>query len=150
MPALRISCPSRPARATSIVETLTVPDFVDLLSKKNVAAPGPLRDADRAWPPAARARRAGPSRHFLASGSEVFMKAVSYVMYYAPVGMAAYFAYLVGVFGPKLLGGVRAGDGAVLPRVHRVLLRRVHGLRLAGRRAARRCGASGGTSCRLR
>jgi Na+/H+-dicarboxylate symporter len=31
------------------------------------------------------------------------MKVVSYVMYYAPIGMAAYFAHLVGVFGPTLL-----------------------------------------------
>ena len=32
------------------------------------------------------------------------MKLISFIMYYAPVGLCAYFAYLVGVFGPELLG----------------------------------------------
>lgn len=32
------------------------------------------------------------------------MKLISFVMYYAPIGLCAYFAYLVGVFGPELLG----------------------------------------------
>lgn len=36
--------------------------------------------------------------------SEVFMKAVKYIMYYAPVGLFGYFAYLVGDMGPQLLG----------------------------------------------
>ena len=41
---------------------------------------------------------------FLASGNAVMMKLISMIMYYAPVGLCAYFAYLVGVFGPQLLG----------------------------------------------
>ena len=41
---------------------------------------------------------------FLLSGNEVMSKALSYVMLYAPIGLGAYFAYLVGVFGPQLLG----------------------------------------------
>jgi Na+/H+-dicarboxylate symporter len=32
------------------------------------------------------------------------MKLVSFIMYYAPIGLCAYFAYLVGAFGPELLG----------------------------------------------
>ncbi len=37
------------------------------------------------------------------------LKVVGLIMYYAPVGLFAYFAYLVGVFGPQLLGSyVRA------------------------------------------
>ena len=31
------------------------------------------------------------------------MKVVSFIMYYAPIGLAAYFAALVGEFGPQLL-----------------------------------------------
>jgi len=42
--------------------------------------------------------------NFLAAGNEVMMKAISYIMLYAPVGLGAYFEYLVGVFGPKLFG----------------------------------------------
>jgi Na+/H+-dicarboxylate symporter len=32
------------------------------------------------------------------------MKVISYIMWYAPIGLGAYFAYLVGVLGPELLG----------------------------------------------
>lgn len=32
------------------------------------------------------------------------MKVVSFIMLYAPIGLAAYFAALVGKFGPQLLG----------------------------------------------
>lgn len=35
--------------------------------------------------------------------SEVFMKMISLLMYYAPIGLGAYFAALVGDFGPQLL-----------------------------------------------
>ena len=41
---------------------------------------------------------------FLIAGNEVMTKAIGYVMLYAPVGLGAYFAYLVGVFGPQLFG----------------------------------------------
>lgn len=36
--------------------------------------------------------------------SEVFLKMVSLIMYYAPIGLGAYFAALIGDFGPELLG----------------------------------------------
>src|SRR5699024_12558737 len=41
---------------------------------------------------------------FLDSGSEVFMKLVQLVMYYAPIGLVAYFASLIGEFGSDLIG----------------------------------------------
>lgn len=36
--------------------------------------------------------------------SGVFLKMVSLIMYYAPIGLGAYFAALIGDFGPELLG----------------------------------------------
>ena len=36
--------------------------------------------------------------------SEVMMKIVKIIMYYAPIGLCAYFANLVGEFGPELIG----------------------------------------------
>ncbi len=36
--------------------------------------------------------------------SQVFLKMVSLIMYYAPIGLGAYFAALIGDFGPELLG----------------------------------------------
>ncbi len=46
-----------------------------------------------------------PFARVLASGSEVFLKLVSLVMYYAPIGLGAYFAALVAELGPQLVGG---------------------------------------------
>src|SRR5699024_1366632 len=41
---------------------------------------------------------------FLLGGSEVFMKVVQIIMYYAPIGLGAYFAALIGDFGTALIG----------------------------------------------
>ena len=40
----------------------------------------------------------------LQAGSDVCMKFISYVMYYAPIGLAAYFAVTVANLGPSVLG----------------------------------------------
>jgi Na+/H+-dicarboxylate symporter len=41
---------------------------------------------------------------FLSAANDVFTKVVGYILWYAPVGLGAYFAYLAGVFGPQLFG----------------------------------------------
>ena len=38
------------------------------------------------------------------SGNEVIMKVVSIIMYYAPIGLFAYFAALVGEYGKEIIG----------------------------------------------
>ena len=109
-PAAGASVASQPATqaakvdvADKIVQAVSAPDFVELLSRKKMLAmivfavliglaAGAVGQKGRAF------------TAFLQSGNEVLMKVVSYVMYYAPIGLAAYFAYLVGVFGPELLG----------------------------------------------
>jgi len=48
--------------------------------------------------------RAKPISNLLNILSDVFLKMVSLIMYYAPIGLGAYFAALVGEFGPELLG----------------------------------------------
>ncbi len=89
--------------ADRIVRAFTVTDFGELFSRKNMLAlivialivglaastTGKKGEAFRGW---------------LASGNEVMMKVIGYLMLYAPVGLGAYFAYLTGVFGPQLLG----------------------------------------------
>src|SRR5690625_6418076 len=45
-----------------------------------------------------------PFATFLNSGSEVLMKLVQLVMYYAPIGLGVYFASLIGEFGSDLIG----------------------------------------------
>jgi Na+/H+-dicarboxylate symporter len=86
-----------------IVRAFTVPDFADLLSKKNMLA---LIFFSLLTGLAASTAgdRGKLFVEFLSSGNQVMMKLIGLVMLYAPVGLCAYFAYLVGVFGPELLG----------------------------------------------
>lgn len=94
--------------ADQIVRTLTVPDFTELFSRKNIFALILFAFLIGLATSAAGAK-AMPFAQFLVAGNEVMTKAIGYVMLYAPVGLGAYFAYLVGVFGPQLFGAyVRA------------------------------------------
>jgi Na+/H+-dicarboxylate symporter len=85
-----------------IVGAFTVSDFSHLLSKNNML-PLILFSLLTGLATSAVGERGKPFASFLLSANEVMMKLVSFVMYYAPVGLAAYFAYLVGTFGPELL-----------------------------------------------
>jgi Na+/H+-dicarboxylate symporter len=88
--------------AQQIVGTLTVPNFADLLKKENMLAL--ILFSVLVGLAASTAGEKGRAFvAFLQSGSEVLMKVITYVMYYAPVGLAAYFAWLVGVHGPTVL-----------------------------------------------
>ncbi|HEX5565095.1 MAG TPA: dicarboxylate/amino acid:cation symporter [Sporosarcina sp.] len=86
-----------------LVNTFTVPDFVNLFSRKHMLAlivfsvllgiaTGLTGEAGK------------PFARFLESGSEIFMKVIQLVMYYAPIGFGAYFAALIGAFGAELIG----------------------------------------------
>jgi Na+/H+-dicarboxylate symporter len=86
-----------------IVKAFTVSDFADLFSKKNMLALI-IFSILIGLATSAAGERGKPFASFLNSGSSVMMKVISFVMYYAPIGLCAYFAYLVGVFGPELLG----------------------------------------------
>ncbi len=86
-----------------IVKAFTVSDFSELLSKKNMLALI-IFSILIGLATSSSGERGKPFAGFLSSGSEVMMKLISYIMYYAPIGLCAYFAYLVGVFGPQLLG----------------------------------------------
>ncbi len=87
----------------TIIKAFTVGDFVELLSKKNMLA---LIVFSLLFGIAASAvgARARVFVDFLVAGNLVMEKVISYIMLYAPIGLGAYFAYLVGVFGPELLG----------------------------------------------
>lgn len=88
--------------ASQVVKAFTVSDFGELFSKKNMLAlivfSLLVGLATSAVGPRGRA-----FGQFLISGNEVMTKAIGYVMLYAPIGLAAYFAYLVGTFGTQLL-----------------------------------------------
>ena len=88
---------------SAIVDALTVGDFRDLLSRHSmmpliifsilfgfcVSSFGGKDNAVAKW---------------LEAMSKVMMKMIDLLMYYAPIGLGAYFAALVGEFGPQLLG----------------------------------------------
>ncbi|HXV27721.1 MAG TPA: dicarboxylate/amino acid:cation symporter, partial [bacterium] len=86
-----------------IAQAFTVPDFLELLSKKNMLALivfsflvglSASLLGEKGW----------LFTEFLKAGNAVMAKVISLIMLYAPIGLGAYFAYLVGVFGPELMG----------------------------------------------
>ena len=86
-----------------LVGAFTVPDFVHLLSKQNMLAL--IMFSLLVGLSASLAKEDGkPFVAFLVSANKVMMKVIHLIMFYAPVGLGAYFAYLIGVFGPSLLG----------------------------------------------
>ena len=86
-----------------IAETLTVPDFQHLLTRRNMLAL--IVFAVLTGIAAHTAGQAGTAFvGFLQSGAAVMARLIGLIMLYAPVGLGAYFAYLVGVFGPQLVG----------------------------------------------
>lgn len=95
--------PSPMNTADAIVKALTTVDFADILSKKNML---PL--IVFAMLTGIAALRAGEKgrafAQFLQSGNEVMSRVIGIIMLYAPVGLGAYFAYLIGAFGPSLFG----------------------------------------------
>jgi len=86
-----------------IVETFTVSDFPNLLSRKNILALI-VFSILVGFASHAEGEKGQSFRNFLVSGSEVMSKLIKIIMFYAPIGLGAYFAYLVGVFGPELIG----------------------------------------------
>ncbi len=86
-----------------VVRTVTVPDFTELFSKKSMLALI-LFSFLIGLSTSAAGTPARPFAQFLTAGNEVMTKAIGYVMLYAPVGLGAYFAYLVGEFGTQLFG----------------------------------------------
>lgn len=102
---LKLSFPVTP-QAISIGEQIanifTVADFYKLFSRENILAliffAGLVGLAT-----AHLGEKAGLIKQFLQAGTNVSMKMVSYIMYYAPIGFFAYFAVLVAELGPQLL-----------------------------------------------
>lgn len=82
--------------ADQLVATFTVPDFVDIFSRKNMLALI-VFSILIGVATGLSGEKGKPFAKFLSSGSEVFMKVIQFVMYYAPIGLGAYFAALVGV-----------------------------------------------------
>src|SRR5690625_3408953 len=86
-----------------LVNTFTVPDFIELFSGENMMALI-VFSVLIGLSTGLAGNKGKPFATFLNSGSEVLMKLVQLVMYYAPIGLGAYFASLIGEFGSDLIG----------------------------------------------
>jgi Na+/H+-dicarboxylate symporter len=89
--------------AQQIVRAFTVSDFSALLSKNNMLALI-VFSIILGVATSLAAEKGKSFAAFLISGNEVMTKVIQIIMTYAPIGLGAYFAYLVGVFGPELMG----------------------------------------------
>ncbi len=89
--------------STQIVNTFAAPDFLEILSKKNMLALI-IFSILIGMATSAVGQKGKAFSAFLGAGNEVMMKVIAYIMFYAPIGLCAYFAYFIGVYGPELLG----------------------------------------------
>ena len=89
--------------AEQIVSTFTVTDFPELISKKNML---PLIIFSILF--GFSINLAGEKGKIIASSldslSTVLLKMIGVIMYYAPIGLGAYFAALIGQYGEDLVG----------------------------------------------
>jgi Na+/H+-dicarboxylate symporter len=86
-----------------IVKAFTTSDFTEILSKRNMLAL--IVFAILVGVAASSCGEKGRVfSDFLASANEVMMKVISFIMYCAPIGLCAYFAYFIGVYGSDLMG----------------------------------------------
>ena len=84
--------------ADQIVKAITVTDFPELISRQNML-PLIIFSIFLGACISLLGERAKPISNLLNILSDVFLKMVSLIMYYAPIGLGAYFAALVGEFG---------------------------------------------------
>lgn len=88
--------------ADQLVNIFTVTDFIKLFSRDNILALI-FFSVLIGIATISSGEKGKLIAKFLHAGTEVSMKAVSIIMYYAPIGFFAYFAVLVGDLGPKIL-----------------------------------------------
>ncbi|POY37163.1 sodium:proton antiporter [Solitalea longa] len=86
-----------------ITTLLTTSDFSQLLTRQSMLAL--IIFSILVGTATLQAGKSGEAfKQFLNSGNEVFKRLISLIMKAAPLGLGAYFGYLIGVFGPELFG----------------------------------------------
>lgn len=86
-----------------IVNTLTVDDFTGLLTRQNML-PIIIAAVMTGFAVAACGGEESAVGQLLKNLNQVIMKLVDMIMKLAPIGLGAYFANLIGEFGPQLIG----------------------------------------------
>ncbi|WP_281322784.1 dicarboxylate/amino acid:cation symporter [Flavobacterium aestivum] len=88
---------------SQITQLVTVNDFYEILSRKNMLALI-LFSFLIGFSTLHSGEKGKDFARFLDSGNDVMKKLLHLIMKTAPIGLGAYFAYQVGVFGPQLFG----------------------------------------------
>jgi Na+/H+-dicarboxylate symporter len=86
-----------------ITQLFTTSEFFELLSRKSMLSMI-IFSVIIGFATLRAGEQAKPFASFLRSGNEVFKELFVLIMKLGPVGLGAYFAYQVGVFGPQLFG----------------------------------------------
>lgn len=86
-----------------IVDALTVSDFGDLLSRQHLL-PLIIFAILFGFGVALSKEKGEPVKKFLEGTTDALLKVIDIIMYYAPIGICAYFANLIGEMGPELIG----------------------------------------------
>lgn len=89
--------------ADQVVKAFTTDDFVGLLSRRAML-PLILFTIFFGFCLQSLGERGRALGRGIAVAADAMLQMVRYLMYYAPIGLAAYFAALVGDYGPQLLG----------------------------------------------
>ncbi|MEG0180448.1 MAG: dicarboxylate/amino acid:cation symporter [Terrisporobacter sp.] len=87
-----------------LVNTVTVPDFFNLLSKSNMLQMI-IFSIIFGVATAMAGEKGKIIAGFLKSGSDVMMKIIDLVMKVAPLGLGCYFASIIGELGPQIISG---------------------------------------------
>ncbi|HLR20862.1 MAG TPA: dicarboxylate/amino acid:cation symporter [Tissierellaceae bacterium] len=88
--------------AEQAVKAITVDDFTKLISRENML-PLIIFSVFFGFCTTVMGESGKKVAQALDTLSNIMMKMVNYIMYYAPIGLGAYFATLIGEFGPELL-----------------------------------------------
>ncbi|OXB02992.1 sodium:proton antiporter [Flavobacterium oncorhynchi] len=86
-----------------IAKLLTANDFFELLSRKSMLALI-IFSFLIGFATLQSGEKGNTFKSFLDSGNEVMKQLLNIIMKFAPIGLGAYFAYQVGIFGPQLFG----------------------------------------------
>lgn len=92
------------APADILVNTLTVPEFLQMFEKPHLL-PLIIFSVVFGFATAACGEKGEPIAKLLSSGSAVVLKTMDFLMYLAPVCLGCYFAYTIGSMGGQIMSG---------------------------------------------
>lgn len=87
-----------------VVSMLSVSDFSELLSKNNMI-PVIIMSVLVGLSTSKTKNENDTFKNFLTAGNKMILKVVDFIMIFAPIGLGAYFASIIGSLGDQIIGG---------------------------------------------